>query len=97
VAVIEARVAVMEGRVEEQGKMWQALRDDMVRIEERIDRRFDVVEQRFAAVDRRFDAMEAQMDRRFDAMDAKMSRQFMWLAGILVTTLAALSTAVLSR
>jgi hypothetical protein len=37
------------------------------------------------------------MDRRFDAMDAKMSRQFMWLAGILVTTLAALSTAVLSR
>ena len=107
-AVTEARVAVVEGRVEEQGKMWEALREDIVRLEERVDRRFDLVEhrisgieqrfdQRFIQMDQRFDSLEQKMDRRFDAMDAKMSRQFMWLAGILVTTLAALTTAVLTR
>lgn len=62
-----------------------------------IDQRFLALDQRFDRVDRRFDGLEAKVDRRIDALDAKLSRHFMWLAGILVTTLAAVTAAVLAR
>lgn len=42
--------------------------------------------------DTRFDAV----DRRFEALDAKMSRQFVWLIGIMVTTLLAVVGTALS-
>ncbi len=41
--------------------------------------------------------LETDMNRRFDAMDDKMSRHFMWLAGMLITTLAAMLAAVVIR
>jgi chromosome segregation ATPase len=63
----------------------------------RVDRQFDRVDQRFDRVDQRFDALEQKVDRKIDTLDAKLSRHFMWLAGILVTTLAALTAAVLAR
>jgi hypothetical protein len=111
VAVTEARVVRIESQVEEHGKMLGSLRDDIVRLEERMDRRFDAVDRRFdgidqrlSGIDRRFDgidqrlgSLEEKMDRRFDAIDAKMSRQFMWLAGMMVTTLAAMLASVLAR
>ena len=43
--------------------------------------------------DARFDAV----GRRFDALDDKVSRQFVWVVGIIVTTLVAMVGAVLSR
>jgi hypothetical protein len=51
------------------------------------------VSQRFERVDQRFD----RVDQRFDALDAKMSRQFMWLVGMLLTTLVAVVAALVTR
>jgi len=42
-------------------------------------------------------ALDEKVDRKVDALDAKMSSHFVWLVGILVTTLAALFVAVLVR
>jgi len=84
--------------------MLEALRADIALLGARMDQRFEAVderfgtiERRFEAIDRRFDALIGDVDRRFDRLDAKMSRHFMWLAGILVTTLAAVTAAVLAR
>ena len=100
----DQRVSVLEGRVMEQSNMLEALRADIALLGARMDQRFEAVderfgtiERRFEAIDRRFDALIGDVDRRFDRLDAKMSRHFMWLAGILVTTLAAVTAAVLAR
>jgi predicted nuclease with TOPRIM domain len=68
-----------------------------VHLEERMDRRFEEVERRFEQVDRRFEQVERRLtegfsraDARTEAMDAKMSRHFVWLAGMLITTLVAM-------
>lgn len=48
-------------------------------------------------MDRRFEQIEVRLtdgfsraDLRMEAMDAKMSRHFVWLAGMLLTTLIAM-------
>jgi uncharacterized coiled-coil protein SlyX len=111
VVTTEERVAFLEGRVVEQSNTLDAVRTDIALLGERMDRRFEAVDLRFLGIDRRFlgidqrfdriderfDALEQRVDRKIDALDAKLSRHFMWLAGILVTTLAALTAAVLAR
>ncbi len=101
VHTIEERVAYVEGRVEEHSQMVNEIRDSLRSLEARVDRRFEQVEQRFVhleeRMDRRFEQVELRLtegfnrtDARFEAMDAKMSRQFVWLAGMLLTTLIAM-------
>ncbi len=96
-AGLEERVAFLEGRVVEHSHMLDGIREAMVHLEHRLDRRFEQLEQRldqrFAAIDQRF----AGIDRRIDNIDAKMSRQFMWLVGIQVTTLVAIVAALVAR
>jgi hypothetical protein len=48
-------------------------------------------------LEERMDVRFQAVDRRFDALDEKISRQFVWLVGIIVTALAAMLGAVLSR
>ena len=97
---VEERVAHLEGQM---NQLVQGLSDVTAaigRLDQRIDARFAAIDARFAAIDARFAAIDARfeaVDRRFDALDAKMSRQFVWLVGIIVTTLAAMAGAVLSR
>lgn len=94
---IEERVAFLEGRVEEQARQTDGIRDAMVHLEERMDRRFEGVDVRLQAfedrVDRRFEAL----DRRFDVTDEKYSRYFIWILATQVTTLAAVVTAFVAR
>lgn len=82
---VEERMAYVEGRLEEQSLVMTDMREAVVRLEDRMERRFE-------AVDRRFDAV----DRRFDRLEDRMSRYFMWQVGIQITTLTAVVVALLS-
>jgi hypothetical protein len=79
-AGVDERVAYLEGRVEDHSLMVNGVRDALMSLEARMDRRFE-------AIDRRFEAI----DQRFETLDAKMSRQFVWVIGIQVTTLIAVA------
>ena len=84
---IDERVAYLEGRVEEHSQMVNGIRDALTSLEARMDRRFEQFETR---VDQRF----GQVDARIDALDGKVSRQFVWLVGLLVTTLITVMAAL---
>ena len=90
---VEERVAHLEGQMNELSQGLLELKGTVRHLEQRVDARFDAVDRRFDAFDARFDAV----GRRFDALDDKVSRQFVWLVGIIVTTLVAMVGAVLSR
>jgi hypothetical protein len=83
-------VAYLEGRGEEHTHMVSDLREDMAALRNDMNRRFEQVDKRFDQVDQRFLHLEGKVDLRFDAIDAKLSRQFLWLAGMLMTTLIAI-------
>lgn len=84
---VEERVAFLEGRVEEHSQMVNGIRDALTSLEARMDRRFEQFETR---VDQRF----VQVEARIDALDGKVSRQFVWLVGLLVTTLITVMAAL---
>ena len=96
---VEERVASLEQQMND----LLPIRDALVRLERRVDagfesmdRRFEAMERRFEAVERRFDGVDHRfetIDHRFEAMNDRMARQFMWLAGVQVTTLAAIVAA----
>ena len=84
---LDERVAFLEGRVEEHSQMVNGIRDALTSLEARMDRRFEQFETR---VDQRF----VQVEARIDALDGKVSRQFVWLVGLLVTTLITVMAAL---
>jgi uncharacterized coiled-coil protein SlyX len=92
VVTVEERVAFLEGRVGEHAQMLTGIREAIVDLEARMDRRFEAVDRRFQAVDGRFERLE----HRLDALDAKFSRYLLWLVGLQVTTLAAMVAALAS-
>jgi uncharacterized coiled-coil protein SlyX len=55
------------------------------------------IREAMASLENRLDQRFEHVDQRFDALDAKLSRQFMWLAGMLLTTLVAVVTALVTR
>jgi uncharacterized coiled-coil protein SlyX len=57
-AVVEQRVAYLEGQVTEQSQALTAIRDSLGRFEKRVDARFN-------AIDARFNALEAKMSTQF--------------------------------
>ncbi|HEY6361538.1 MAG TPA: hypothetical protein VIX63_10570 [Vicinamibacterales bacterium] len=89
-ATQEQRVAQLEAGVQEHSLALSAMRETLVRVEQRMDRvelRMDRLEQR---MDVRFDAV----DRRFERLEDRIARQFVWMAGIQVTTLLAIVVAM---
>lgn len=97
VPTLDERVAYLEGRVEEHARNADGMREALVHLEARMDRRFEGVETRFAAIedkmDRRFEAVDSRFSHlentlvlRFDAVDTKIGR----LTAIVVTALAAM-------
>ena len=98
---LEERVAYLEGRVEEHSEHMNGIREALVHLEQRVDRRFESLESRldarFQAVDVRFQSIDLRldgMDRRLTGLDEKMTRYFVWGVGIMVTMLAAVVAAV---
>lgn len=101
---LDERVAYLEGRVEEQARQTDGIREAMVHLEARMDRRFEAVDLRLQGfedrVDRRFEGIDRRLqglDRRLDVMDEKHSRYFVWMLAAQVTTLAAVVTAFVAR
>ena len=94
VVPFDERVSFLEGRVAEHSKMVNSIRDVLVSFEQRMDRRFEMVDQRFTGLelklDQRFATMEQKMDQRFGALDQKFTRYFLWLVGIVITAMAAM-------
>ena len=104
VAILEERMAFVEGRLVEQSRSMNDLRESIVSLERRMDHRFDGVDQRFVAIDQRFTGLERRMDQQFTALDqristldARMANQFLWVVGLQITTIVAVLTAVFVR
>ena len=77
-ATVEERLAFVEGRVQEHSQMFAGLRESIVSLEQRMDRRFDhvdarftVLEERLSGVDRRIDALE----QRIASLDVKLDHK----------------------
>jgi tetrahydromethanopterin S-methyltransferase subunit G len=110
-ARVDERVAHLEGQVNELSQRLGGVEAAIQHLEQRadvrfdnVDRRFEAIDRRFEAVDRRFDTLDRRIDaldtkwsHQLDALDTKISRQFVWLVGIMVTTMIAMVGAVLSR
>ena len=104
---LEERVAFLEGRVDEQARAGDGIRDAVAQVELRMGQFEERMDRRFEALDERFETLEARMDRRFegidmrferierrvDMIDDKLTRYFTWLVGIQVSTLIAVVTA----
>jgi len=109
---VEEKVAFLEGRLVEQSNALGGIPGAIASLEARLDRRIEKFEQSVnqqiekfeQSVNQRFESAEQsvarrfeRVDQRFDTLDAKMSRQFMWLAGMLLTTLVAVVAALVTR
>jgi uncharacterized coiled-coil protein SlyX len=68
---LEERIAFLEGRVSEHARGMDGIRDALVHLEERMDRRFHAVDLRFESIERQFDEFEERLDRRFNAVDLR--------------------------
>ena len=102
------RLAFLEGRVDEQSHMVNGIREAVANLEQRMDRRFEGVDQRLEALtdrmDRRFESLDlrlAALDQKLDgsvaALDQKLDQRFAWLLGAQITTLIAIVAALLAR
>ena len=77
----------------EHGQAINGIRETVVSLDTRLDRRFDAIDRRFEAIDRRLASLDTKLDCRFDILDAKITRMFTWMVGLFVTTIV---TVVLS-
>jgi len=83
---IDERVAYLEGKVEEHSHGFAELREMVIHLDQKIDRRLDAVDRRFEALDLRFERLEQRLDQRIDgvaqkveALDAKIGLGLMRL------------------
>lgn len=89
-ATLEERVAFLEGKVDEHSHMMNGIREALVSLEQRIDRRFATIEERLTGLDQK-------IDRGLSALEQKLDQRFAWLVGIQLTTLVAIIAALLAR
>ena len=80
VKTVEERLTVVEHKVAENARRADGLREAIVELGDRMDRRLESMEQRF--------------DRRFETVEQNMSSQFRWIVGIQMTTLLAMIAAI---
>jgi hypothetical protein len=92
-ATTEERVSLLEAKMDDHSRQLGELRQAVVHLEQRMDRRFEGVEARFLA-------LEDKMERRFDGVDRGLSRLVaIQLASMtaMVAALAGIVTAILQR
>ena len=59
-----------------------------------MDHRFEIIEQRLTALDHKLDQRIGALEEKFDH---KLDQRFGWLVGIQLTTLVAITAALLAR
>ena len=96
-ATLEERVAFLEGRVVEHSHMLDGIREAIVHLEQRMDRRFELVDTRFVALEQTFDRHLTALDGKLDRHVASLSQQFRWLAGLVLTAIVAIAAALVAR
>ena len=86
---VDERVAGLEGRVNEQSQTIDGIRDALVSLEQRMDRRFEGIDRRFESLEQRLNMLDQRMDAGFAAMNQKMDtgfaaqdHRFAWLVGM---------------
>ena len=94
---VEERVAFLEGRVEEQSQMVNGIREAIVNLEQRMDRRFEAIDRRFERIELQLAGLDQKLDQRVAALDQKLDQRFAWLMGVQITTLIAIVAALLAR
>ena len=75
-ATVDERVAFLEGRVNEQSQMINGIRDALVSLEQRMDRRFEGIDRRFESLEQRLNALDQKMDAGLAATNQKMDAGF---------------------
>ncbi len=93
---VEERVARLEGRLDEHGKIFDQINYKLSAIENRfnsIDNRFNAIDNRFNAIDIKFTAV----DNRFAEISQKIDSNFRWTLGIIITTWITVVAAILLR
>lgn len=96
-ATLEERVAFLEGKLDEHSHMVNGVRDALVSLERRMDRRFEAIDRRFETIERRLAGLDQKLDRGLAEIEHKLDRRFGWLVGIQLTTLVAIVAALLAR
>ncbi|MYD72349.1 MAG: hypothetical protein F4W89_16640 [Acidobacteria bacterium] len=86
VKTVEERLSVVEHKVVENANRIDGLREAIAELGDRMDHRFDTMEQRF---DRRCESMEQRFDHRCESMEQRFDRRFLWLTGTLAATMLA--------
>ena len=92
VTTVEERLTVVEHKVAENARQIGGLHEAIAELGERMDRRFESMEQRF---DQRFEAMERRfesVDRRFESMEQRFDQRFLWLTGTLAASMLTVLT-----
>jgi len=91
-AEVVERVANLEARWDAQAAQLNGIQESLVRIEDKMDRKFEAVDRKFEQFedkwDRRILALEERWDRRFGALEQRMDagftesrKEFRWLMG----------------
>ena len=78
-AEVVERVANLEARWDAQAAQLNGIQESLVRIEDKMDRKFEVIEDKW---ERRFGALEQRMDSGF----AESRTEFRWLMGAMAGT-----------
>jgi len=74
-ATLDERIAYREGKVEEHSHGFAELREMVIHLDQKFDRRFE--------------SLEAKLDRGLSRLDDKVSRQFLWILGVQIAVLVA--------
>lgn len=80
---LEERVAFLEGKVEEHSKAWVDLKDLIINLDAKVDRRID-------ALDQKVDRFREELSSRIDTLDQKLPKYFLWIIGVQVTVFLAI-------
>ena len=84
---LEERVAYLEGRVEEQGKLGGELRDMMFHLDQKVDRVREELLTEIRAVDQKVERTRDELLAQFQGLEQRFNRYFTWLVGLQFATL----------
>jgi hypothetical protein len=97
VSTTEERLAFLEGWAGEHAHVTNDIRYSLNRLEARLSLFEDRVGRRFGVIEARLTALDEKLDRKIDSLDQKFDRKFTWLAGLQVTTLITIAAALLAK
>ena len=74
---IEQRVKMVEERMADHMRLFAEIKQGLLQFEERVDRRFEQIEARFASLEQKVEARFASLEQKFDAkltgLDARLT------------------------